>query len=71
MILVPDERHRAVFEEEVRDGIAEGEPLLFGHGFSVHYGEVQPPPGVDVGLVAPKGPGTSSAASTRGLGVPA
>jgi len=31
--------------------------LLFGHGFSVHYGEVAPPPGVDVAMVAPKGPG--------------
>jgi ketol-acid reductoisomerase len=57
MILVPDELHRRVYEDEVRDGIAEGNMLLFGHGFSIHYGEVQVPPGVDVGLVAPKGPG--------------
>jgi ketol-acid reductoisomerase len=57
MMLVPDELHRDVYESEVRDGIAEGNMLLFGHGFSIHYGEVQPPPGVDVGLVAPKGPG--------------
>jgi ketol-acid reductoisomerase len=57
MVLVPDELHRAVYENEIRDGIAEGNTLLFGHGFSVHYGEVSPPAGVDVGLVAPKGPG--------------
>src|SRR6201991_1784785 len=57
MVLVPDELHHDVYENEVRDGIAEGNTLLFGHGFSVHYGEVEPPPGVDVGLVAPKGPG--------------
>src|SRR5881398_3707308 len=57
MILVPDEKHRDVLESEVRDGIAEGNLLLFGHGFSIHYGEVDPPPGVDVALVAPKGPG--------------
>jgi ketol-acid reductoisomerase len=57
MILVPDERHREVYEGEVKDGIAEGNMLLFGHGFSIHYGEVQPPPGVDVALIAPKGPG--------------
>src|SRR4051794_36112231 len=57
MMLVPDELHRDVYEGEVADGIAEGNMLLFGHGFSVHYGEVQPPPGVDVALVAPKGPG--------------
>ncbi len=57
MVLVPDELHRSVWESEVRDGIAEGKMVLFGHGFSVHYGEVEPPPGVDVALVAPKGPG--------------
>ncbi len=57
MLLVPDELHRAVYDGEVRDGIAEGNMLLFGHGFSVHYGEVEPPAGVDVALVAPKGPG--------------
>src|SRR5215813_1645598 len=57
MVLVPDELHHDVYESEIRDGIAEGNTLLFGHGFSVHYGEVEPPPGVDVALVAPKGPG--------------
>jgi ketol-acid reductoisomerase len=57
MMLVPDELHRDVYEGEVSDGIAEGNLLLFSHGFSVHYDEVQPPPGVDVALVAPKGPG--------------
>ena len=57
MILVPDELHRQVWEQEVRDGVAPGNLLLFGHGFSIHYGEVEPPAGVDVALVAPKGPG--------------
>jgi ketol-acid reductoisomerase len=57
MMLVPDERHRDIWDNEVRDGVAAGNLLLFGHGFSVHYGEVEPPPGVDVALVAPKGPG--------------
>jgi ketol-acid reductoisomerase len=71
MVLVPDELHRKVWEEEVRDGIAEGNMLLFGHGFSVHYGEVQPPPGVDVALVAPKGPGHLVRRQfTEGSGVP-
>jgi ketol-acid reductoisomerase len=56
-MLVPDELHRQVWESEVRDGIAPGNMLLFGHGFSVHYGEVDPPAEVDVALVAPKGPG--------------
>jgi len=57
MMLVPDELHRQVWEGEVRDGIAEGNMLMFSHGFSVHYGEVEPPPGIDVAMVAPKGPG--------------
>ncbi len=71
MMLVPDELHRRVWEEEVRDGIAEGNLLLFGHGFSVHYGEVDPPPGVDVALVAPKGPGHLVRRQyTEGSGVP-
>jgi len=56
-MLVPDELHRQVWEGEVRDGIAPGNLLLFGHGFSIHYGEVDPPAEVDVALVAPKGPG--------------
>jgi ketol-acid reductoisomerase len=57
MMLVPDELHRQVWESGVSDGIAAGNMVLFGHGFSIHYGEVVPPPDVDVALVAPKGPG--------------
>jgi ketol-acid reductoisomerase len=57
MVLLPDERHHDVWNESIKDGIAPGNTLLFGHGFSVHYGEVEPPAEVDVALVAPKGPG--------------
>ncbi len=57
MMLVPDELHRQVWDSGVKDGIAAGNLLMFGHGFSIHYGEVVPPPDVDVALVAPKGPG--------------
>jgi ketol-acid reductoisomerase len=71
MILVPDELHRDVWESEIRDGIAPGNLLLFGHGFSVHYGEIEPPQGVDVGLAAPKGPGHLVRRQyTEGSGVP-
>jgi ketol-acid reductoisomerase len=71
MMLVPDELHHDVWEQEVRDGIAEGNLLLFGHGFSIHYGEVDPPAGVDVALVAPKGPGHLVRRQfTEGSGVP-
>jgi ketol-acid reductoisomerase len=71
MILLPDELHRAVWESEISDGIAEGNMLLFGHGFSIHYKEIAPPAGVDVGMVAPKGPGHLVRRQfTEGSGVP-
>ena len=57
MILLPDERQAEVWEEEIRDGIGDGNLLLFAHGFSIHFGQIEPPAGVDVGMVAPKGPG--------------
>jgi ketol-acid reductoisomerase len=71
MMLVPDELHRAVWEGEVADGVSDGNMLLFGHGFSIHYGEVTPPAGVDVAMVAPKGPGHLVRRQfTEGSGVP-
>jgi ketol-acid reductoisomerase len=57
MVLLPDEKHGEVYREQIADGIAPGNTLLFGHGFSIHYGEVEPPAEVDVALIAPKGPG--------------
>jgi ketol-acid reductoisomerase len=57
MMLVPDELHAKVWESGVQDGIAPGNMLIFGHGFSIHYEQIVPPPDVDVALVAPKGPG--------------
>jgi ketol-acid reductoisomerase len=57
MILLPDEKQAEVWEAEISDGIAEGNLLMFAHGFSIHFDQIVPPPGVDVGMVAPKGPG--------------
>jgi ketol-acid reductoisomerase len=57
MILLPDERQADIWNEEIADGIAEGNLLMFAHGFAIHFGQIEPPPGVDVGMVAPKGPG--------------
>ncbi|CAB4940338.1 unannotated protein [freshwater metagenome] len=57
VMLVPDELHRGIYEADVRDNLDAGNLLMFGHGFSVHYGEVEPPADVDVALAAPKGPG--------------
>jgi ketol-acid reductoisomerase len=57
MVLLPDEKQAEVWEAEIRDGIAPGNLLLFAHGFSIHFGQIEPSPEVDVGMVAPKSPG--------------
>ncbi len=57
MVLLPDEKQAEVWEVEIADGIAPGNLLLFAHGFAIHFEQILPPPGVDVGMVAPKGPG--------------
>jgi ketol-acid reductoisomerase len=56
-ILVPDEKQADVWEAEIRDGIAPGNLLMFAHGFSVHFGQIDPGPEVDIGMAAPKSPG--------------
>ncbi len=57
MILLPDERHGQVWDAAIKDGIAPGNLVMFGHGFSIHYGTVVPAADVDVAMVAPKSPG--------------
>jgi ketol-acid reductoisomerase len=57
MILLPDEKQGETWDSEIADGIAPGNLLLFAHGFAIHFEQIQPPPGIDVGMVAPKGPG--------------
>jgi ketol-acid reductoisomerase len=57
MVLLPDERQAEVWGAEIADGIAPGNLLMFAHGFSIHFGQISPPAEVDVGMVAPKGPG--------------
>ena len=57
MVLLPDEKQAQLWEAEIRDGIAPGNLLLFAHGFSIHFGQIDPGPEVDVGMIAPKGPG--------------
>jgi len=72
MVLLPDEKHGEVYREQIADGVAPGNALFFGHGFSIHYGEVAPPAEVDVALVAPKGPGHLVRRQfVEGSGVPA
>src|SRR5436309_9094965 len=57
MVLLPDEKQAQVWREEISDGIANGDLLMFAHGFSINFDQIEPPAGVDVGMVAPKGPG--------------
>ena len=57
MILLPDEKQAEVWQKEIADGVAPGNLLLFAHGFTIHFEQIEPPAGVDVAMVAPKGPG--------------
>ncbi len=56
-ILLPDEVQGDVYRESIRDHLSPGNVLMCSHGFNVHFGQVEPPKGVDLLLVAPKGPG--------------
>jgi len=57
MVLIPDQTQKKVYDAEVAPHLSKGKALLFAHGFNIHFGQVRPPPDVDVLLVAPKGPG--------------
>jgi ketol-acid reductoisomerase len=57
MILAPDTEQKALYEEHIAPGLADGDALFFAHGFNIRFGRIVPPPGVDVVMVAPKGPG--------------
>ncbi len=56
-MLLPDEVQGDVYRAQVRDRLSPGNLLMCSHGFNIHFGQVQPPEGVDAALVAPKGPG--------------
>ncbi|MDI6822804.1 MAG: ketol-acid reductoisomerase [Bacillota bacterium] len=72
MFLLPDHQHRQVYEEQVRPHLAPGKALGFAHGFNILYGQVVPPPEVDVFMVAPKAPGALlRRLYQEGAGVPA
>ncbi|MFI0419407.1 ketol-acid reductoisomerase [Spongiactinospora sp. 9N601] len=57
MILAPDHIQRALYTEHVAPNLVEGDALFFGHGLNIRYNLITPPEGVDVAMVAPKGPG--------------
>jgi ketol-acid reductoisomerase len=71
MLLGPDTEHKAIFTEHIAPHLNSGDALFVGHGFSVRFGQVVAPEGVDVALVAPKGPGHLVRRTyTEGGGVP-
>ena len=57
MILINDEVQGDVYRDSIAPNLEPGNALAFGHGFSIHFGQVKPPEDVDVFMVAPKGPG--------------
>jgi ketol-acid reductoisomerase len=57
MILIPDTEQKAVYEEAIAPNLRDGDALFFAHGFNVRFGRISAPEGVDVAMVAPKGPG--------------
>jgi ketol-acid reductoisomerase len=71
MLLGPDTEHKAIFNGHIAPHLAAGDALFVGHGFSVRFGQVVAPEGVDVAMVAPKGPGHLVRRTyTEGGGVP-
>src|SRR3981081_1166602 len=57
MILAPDTAQRHIYAKDIAPNLAEGDALFFSHGFNIRDGLIEPPAGVDVAMVAPKGPG--------------
>jgi len=57
MVLLPDTEQKAVYEADIEPHLADGDALFFAHGFNIRFGQIRPPEGVDVAMVAPKGPG--------------
>ena len=72
MLTVPDTAQQAVYEQEIAPHLRPGQLLLFAHGFNIRFGRIEPPDFIDVGMVAPKGPGhLLRSVYVAGGGVPA
>jgi ketol-acid reductoisomerase len=56
-ILLPDTAQSRIYKDAIEGGLTKGKVLVFSHGFNIHYGQIVPPPFVDVIMIAPKGPG--------------
>jgi len=71
MLLAPDEAQAAIYRQDIAPNLKDGAFLAFGHGFNIHFGQIVPPPGTNVFMVAPKGPGHLVRSEyTKGSGVP-
>jgi ketol-acid reductoisomerase len=71
VILLPDEIQKEVYESEIEPNLKEGATISFGHGFSIHYGRIQPRADINVMMVAPKAPGhTVRSEFVKGGGIP-
>jgi ketol-acid reductoisomerase len=71
MILLPDTEQKAVYDAEIAPHLRPGDALMFAHGFNIRFGQIVPPEGVDVAMVAPKSPGHLVRRTyTEGGGVP-
>jgi ketol-acid reductoisomerase len=72
MIAVPDTVQKSVYDASIGPNLRAGQLLMFAHGFNIHFGRIDPPADVDVGMVAPKGPGhLLRSVYEQGGGVPA
>jgi ketol-acid reductoisomerase len=72
MIAVPDTVQKSVYDADIGPNLRAGQLLMFAHGFNIHFGRIEPPANVDVGMVAPKGPGhLLRSVYEQGGGVPA
>jgi ketol-acid reductoisomerase len=57
MVLLPDTEQARVYREEIEPNLSDGNSLAFAHGFNIHFKQISPPAGIDVWMIAPKGPG--------------
>ena len=72
VMLAPDNLHRDIYYGSIEKGLAPGNTLMFAHGFNIHYGQIIPPPDIDVTMIAPKCPGHMlRQLYTEGIGPPA
>jgi ketol-acid reductoisomerase len=71
MVLVPDEMASDIFKSEIEPNLSDGKYLAFGHGFNIHFRFIRPAPGINVFMIAPKGPGHLVRSEyVKGRGVP-